>query len=143
MVDPITAVAAGGAALSALGGIFGLSSKKKAEREQNRRISQLMTQTKDLRNIQKVEIKNQQLQNTQRNINVMGASGFEMSSFGRLNTWLEEKNMRDLQLYDQETNLMLAEINAGRPISQSSFAQGLNIASQTFQTFASLGGFKG
>jgi hypothetical protein len=135
-------VAIAGAGLQIVGGLFGASKQNKQAKEQNKKISQLMTDVANYRNERKINIQNEQLQNTQRNINVMNASGFEMNNFNRLNTWLETQNQRELELYDKETQLQLSEINAGRPVTPSSFATGLGIASQGFQVFAGLGGFK-
>ena len=134
-------VAIAGAGLQVLGGLLGASQQKKQTKEQNKKISQLMIDVANYRKERKTNIQNEQLQNTQRNINVMNASGFEINSFDRLNTWLQNQNQRELELYDAETQLQLSEINAGRPVTPSTFATGVGIASQGFQAFAGLRGF--
>lgn len=141
MVDPVTAVALGGAVLNIAGGLFGSSKRKKAEKEQNRKISQLMEDTTKYLAEQRKEIESSQLQNFQRNINVMSSSGFDLNSFDRLNTWQQSQDERALALYDMESKLKISEINAGRPVSQSSASEIFQIGAQGFQTFAGLGGF--
>jgi hypothetical protein len=136
-LEPITLglISAGGSLLS---GWFGAKKQKKEANLQNQRISEVMKRVADLRLEGKQDLQKNQLQIAQRNINVQSASGFTSSSFDRLNTYLRDIEFaKETRLYDKATELQLKEIEAGRPVSQSSLATGLGVATNAFSTFAS------
>lgn len=135
-------IAAGiGAALNIAGELINADTNRKDNNRINNRITNIMSQVADYRSEAKTNIKNSQLQNTNRNLNVQASSGFEVSDFDRLNSYLQSENERELELFDKQTNLQLAEIEAGRPVQQSGFANALNIVNKGFGAFANLGGF--
>jgi hypothetical protein len=139
---PALAGALAVAGVQAVGTYLNQRDKKKAEAEQRKLISGNIEKFKQIQGIKTEQREASQLQTLNRNINVMSASGFDVSSNDRLFEWLKSNFAKQNELEELNTQLTIAQMEAGKPVSSSGWADAFNIASGGFSTFANLGGFK-
>ncbi len=136
------AVAGVGALLSVANSLMQYNTQSQAYKQQNAILDRTKGVYSQLRGLDFENLKNTQLQERNRNINVMNASGFDMGvSENRLMDFFDIRAKQAQEMYNLETQQGLFQIEAQRPTKPSATASILQGASAGFGTYATLGGF--
>lgn len=135
-------VAGVGALLSVATSVMQYNAQNQAYKQQNAILNRTKGVYSQLRGLDFENLKNTQLQERNRNINVMNASGFDMGvSENRLMDFFDVRAKQAQEMHNLETQQGLLQTEAQRPTKPSTTASLFQGASQAFGTYATLGGF--
>jgi hypothetical protein len=136
------AVAGVGALISVASSAMQYNAQKKAYKQQNAILDKTKGVYSQLRDLDFENLKNTQLQERNRNINVMNASGFDMGvSENRLMNFFDIKANQTQEMYNLETQQGLLQVETQRPTKPSATASILGGLSSGLSSFANLVGF--
>lgn len=123
---------------SAVSSALGFSSNKKAYKQQQRNINQLMQGTTDVFNMQQTLQEQEFLQILERNKTVQASTGFESSDFDIVNNAVQKRQQqtKEIQYKEHQNNLLSIKMGGSpAPSTTQATLNGITSALQIYGMF--------